>query len=96
MKKDWVIFSNMGKTCKILKKMALFTTHYSTIKNKEQNAELELNRNIMKSRARDEEGMGTKLDEAESSGAQVCMVFCYPNYSDLAGEKIVLVIEKNF
>ena len=27
---------------------------------------------------------------------QVCMVFCYQNGSDLLGEKIVLVIEKNF
>ena len=41
------------------------------LKTKEQHAEMEFNKNVMKTLARDPEGMNTKLDEAESSGAQV-------------------------
>ena len=41
------------------------------VKTKLQKEALELNRNIMKTLARDEEGMGTKLDESERGGSVV-------------------------
>ena len=41
------------------------------VKTQEQRDALELNRNIMKTIARDEEGMGTKLDESEQGGSVV-------------------------
>ena len=41
------------------------------VKTKEQRDALELNRNIMKSRARDEEGFNNKLDESEQGGSVV-------------------------
>ena len=36
------------------------------------------------------------LRKSVSGSYPTSMVFCYPNYSDLLWEKIVLVIEKNF
>ena len=41
------------------------------VKTKEQREALELNRNIMKTMARDEEGFNNKLDESEQGGSVV-------------------------